>query len=52
MKKLVLTLVTVGAFSIGSALAGSCGGCDGKDKGKKGEAKEGTTESAAAQIVL
>jgi hypothetical protein len=37
MKKLVLTLVTVGAFSIGSAFAGSCGGCGGKDKGGKGD---------------
>lgn len=42
MKKLILSAALVVAFTVSSALAGSCGGCGGdKDKGDK--KKDGST---------
>jgi len=49
MKKLAFSAAMVVAFTISSALAGSCpgGGCDGGGKGKDDTKKDGSTNSTA-----
>jgi len=54
MKKLVLFAAVIAAFSVSSALAGSCpgsGGCGDKDKDKE-EVKDGEKQTLAVEVNL
>lgn len=47
MNKLILSAALLVAFSISSALAGSCSGCGGGDKSKSDKKKDGSTNQTA-----
>jgi hypothetical protein len=54
MKKLVLFAAVIAAFSVSSALAGSCpgsGGCGDKDKDKE-EVKDGEKQTLTVEVNL